>query len=55
MKTMQEAKKQAKDETTLLKLEIGDQQQFASSLLQDSETPPALLHAMAKRKYLRKQ
>ncbi|KEY57134.1 DUF1778 domain-containing protein [Serratia sp. DD3] len=50
----QEAAKRAIEETTLLKLAIEDQQQFADSLLQESATPPSLLRAMASRKELGK-
>jgi uncharacterized protein (DUF1778 family) len=50
----QEAAKRAVEETALLRLAIEDQQQFATSLLEESVTPPTLLRAMARRKELGK-
>lgn len=48
----QDAAKRAVEEIALLRLEVEDQEQFASSLLEERATPPNLLQAMARRNAL---
>lgn len=50
----QDAAKRAVEEMALLRLVVEDQEQFASSLLEERATPPTLLQAMARRKALGK-
>lgn len=46
------AAERAVEEIALLRLEVEDQQQFASSLLEERATQPNLLQAMARRNAL---
>lgn len=50
----QDAAKRAVEEMALLRLVVEDQEQFASSLLEERATSPTLLQAMARRKALGK-